>query len=382
MKKILFVNQQQLKDPAITNWLTANYKNYDWNNFFNIQKLFPAISSLYIRAGNNFLPFQNNLNDHIDLTMPRLEKFITYDLATDLRCQQLRQTHWNRPWIIMWSGGVDSTTIITSLLKNLSPVDFKNIYIACNSVSVYEYPLFYYNYIKPNFQIIDSSLFTVTNHDLNNYYVMYGEPNDHLFVAGWGQKISQLNNTVFPKDLNLVKEDILKMLDVDNTSEFSTWFYKNTINNAKSFGIKLSTGYDFFWWISINFRWNEILLRGIEFLENQDKDSIRNYFHNFINWFNTTEYQQWSLDSTAKQKTDFTLPGFKAPAKQYIYEYTKDEYYRKYKTKGVSTSFFKKSLTHNWFCMLDDYSTLTLSRDLDQILELLPAHIDPTVVNQ
>jgi hypothetical protein len=47
-----------------------------------------------------------------------------------------------------------------------------------------------------------------------------------------------------------------------------------------------------------------------------------------------------------------------------------------FKGKSASVSLMQKNPKNPWDCILDDFSTLSTNKDLDQILELLPAHFN------
>jgi hypothetical protein len=47
-----------------------------------------------------------------------------------------------------------------------------------------------------------------------------------------------------------------------------------------------------------------------------------------------------------------------------------------FKGKSTSLSLTQKKPKNPWDCILDDFSTLSVNEDLDQILELLPAHFN------
>lgn len=50
----------------------------------------------------------------------------------------------SKPIVVLWSGGVDSTTIICALLKNGA----KNVKVLCSKDSIEEYPWFFENVVK------------------------------------------------------------------------------------------------------------------------------------------------------------------------------------------------------------------------------------------
>ena len=55
---------------------------------------------------------------------------------------------------------------------------------------------------------------------------------------------------------------------------------------------------------------------------------------NVVNWFNDSEYQLWSMNNNNNgTKIHNTVNSYKTVAKQYIYEFDKNEWYKNYKIK-------------------------------------------------
>jgi hypothetical protein len=186
-RKIIAVNSASfINDPVVNDFL--NEKNPIWRNFVSLLDLLPAHQVLYSRIGTNFLPFQTPY--HIQsISAPKFNPnfSLTFDQVTDQRFYDLKQKQENKPWIVMWSGGIDSTVILTSILKNSSKADRQNVIVACNRISIYENPLFYYQHIKPNFSVIDSTNFNLNQDRLSRYYVINGDPADALYAGAFSQ---------------------------------------------------------------------------------------------------------------------------------------------------------------------------------------------------
>ena len=62
-------------------------------------------------------------------------------------------------------------------------------------------------------------------------------------------------------------------------------------------------------------------------------------------------------------------------AKDYIFDYTKDKFYRDNKIKVISSSQSPNSLQGRPFAITDQFKILYLDRDLETILQLLPDHM-------
>lgn len=375
MKKIVYVNHRQLKNTGIHN-LLRNY-NHDWDQFVKFSDFSGGVDSHYFRLGKNSLPFKNELIHTINKVNPVYDCTFNMSLSnvTDYRCFQLRQTHWDKPWLVMWSGGIDSTVIVASILKNLSPADRANITICCNRISVYEYPEFYYKHILPNFQILDSSNISIDADLLDKYYIFDGDPGDQLFVAGGHSKLLYTDPDLLHQDIRSNSTTLIKLLETMVDHEFAVWFYEVMMENINSVDIPVENIYDFFWWYSFNPQWTAINIRALASQTSSHPYTASAYFKNFIHWFDSLEYQHWSITNKIDTKWDGKINGHKLPYKQYIYDYNQDAYYYQYKIKTQSTGHTTSQYIAPWFCILDDYTRLYLDRDYDEIINLLPEHI-------
>jgi hypothetical protein len=76
-------------------------------------------------------------------------------------CQLVK--HTGKTPYICWSGGIDSTSILVSILK-VAPADIlKDLVILCNDRSIIENTYFYYKYIDKKFKIEDIDQLEITS---------------------------------------------------------------------------------------------------------------------------------------------------------------------------------------------------------------------------
>ena len=75
-------------------------------------------------------------------------------------------------------------------------------------------------------------------------------------------------------------------------------------------------------------------LKHIEETDVFDEQTQDLYSKNFVAWYDTVEYQAWSVHAQLLgQKYDGTIRSYKMPAKEYIYEVDKNQHYRDFKSK-------------------------------------------------
>lgn len=371
-KKIVYF-QQDCIPSAVIQRIQDLDPGYDHDMMKKILQL-TINQSLYTRMGSDFLPFRYN-GDFFNDSIPDYNKNFkkTYEEITDQRCMELLKTCQDRPWIVLWSGGIDSTVILSSLIKNASRQQLKNITVSLNFASVYENPKFFYDYVKPNFKIINSTNQHCDKY-LNNYYLIDGNPADMLQGSGLG-----LQGQHFGLDLSGPWQNnsglLLDFLSRQVGTKGAEWLVERMEKNINSISSEkqlVETLSDWFWWINFNWKWSANRLHA---MDHQNLKDLSPYFKSFKNWYDTTDYQIWSITSGRYSLiNDGSRPGdYKKPSKQYIYDLDKNDYYYKFKSKSLSTA---RQTTSVWQCVLDDATTLTVDRDLDLILELLPSHLN------
>lgn len=371
-RKIIFLNQSKIYHHDMMALLEDHGSN--WKYLKDHRKFDPGTVSLYSRFGADNMPFRNSIIDLPGWKSPEYDHDfdLTFGQITDQRCFDLWKNKFDRPWIVYWSGGIDSTTIVSSILKNLPVGVRENISIACNQASVSEYPWFYFEHIKPNFRVIDSSV--SINSPTHDFYSINGELADQLFAGSISQSMLLSSDRIMRKNLHSDPDDLLAYIEAKTSREFSIWYYESILENINSVDVPIQNYHDFFWWTFFNHSWVSTKLRVLSLSGWSKLGRADEYLDDFINWFDTADYQKWSMVSNKEQlKYGDTLGAYKQAAKDYIYSINKDIYYHKFKTKTSSGS--HQTQMASWICMLDDYSLLSLG-ELEQILEMLPEHIN------
>jgi hypothetical protein len=373
-KKIIYINQPQLNHPSLVSIL-EDHPQHDWKALLKYSQHNAGADTLYCRYGKNTFPLNTTVNLP-DWTTPVYNPDFkkTWADITNQRCVDLWKTHSQSPWLIYWSGGVDSTTILTSILQNILPQDFSNIHVACNFSSICENPEFFYKHVKPNFKLLDSSELLFNQELLNSYYIIDGEPADQLFAGSTAQELVLMNGNALTQDIRKSPDQLLTYLTQRVDSHFANWFYEHLLENINSVDVPINTYHDFFWWSYFNLIWISVKFRSLYFEQFSDQQGLQLYLNKFVNWFDTVDYQLWSMCNNHYDiKYGNNIGDYKLVAKQYIHAFDHNDYYLKFKLKTASVS--RVVYQKNWFCILDDLTRLNLNDDLEQILELLPAHI-------
>jgi hypothetical protein len=362
--------------PELYNLLTQ-YPQHNWECVKKIEQFRTMPNTTYGRTGESVFPFKNTGATQFDLTVPIYDSTFakTFADVTDEQCNLWLQQKSNRPWAVCWSGGIDSTVIVAAILKNTMSADRENIHIVCDRASVYENPDFFYDHVRPNFKIIDVQTKKM-NQLYDTYYVIDGILADQLYCGQAGVGMTE----EFPGSLDFNcrtnPDTLLNYIASKIDRPFAEWYYEHMMVNINSVNIPIETYYDFWWWQFFNYVWSDHVIQHnvSALLTSRDSNSIKQYLDNHLFWYGTADYQQWSMNNNQnKTKYGSSLAETKLPSKQYIYNFDHNEYYRVFKTKQDSTS--RPRYNSNEICVLDDYSFL-FPKDISQILELLPEHIN------
>jgi hypothetical protein len=278
------------------------------------------------RTQNITLPFKTCLTDENIIpnfsSLPKLD-FLESVLA---RCNELINT--NKKIYLLWSGGVDSTMVLTAfLLANVSP---NQLVIVCNNDSIREYPNFYLNYIRGKFEVQAAEL-VFQNLKLKTVdgIILSCEQGDCMH----GQDFGMMGFLLFGKTYlwsKPNKENILKLFKAKGLSDqAANCWHDIYVSNIDQSPREINTMYDFCWWTTFNWRW-QWAIEKLRMRFNSDQ-GIQTFFSN-------DQMQYWSVNH--KQHDILSLSDFKYDFKKLIFDYTNDYEYFKTKIKHPSSTIY------------------------------------------
>jgi hypothetical protein len=255
----------------------------------------------------------------------------------------------NKQILVMWSGGIDSTLVLTALLKNSTPADLDNVRVILTLNSIIENYDFYKNHIEPKFKCINWLDIEITNELLEKNIVIHGDPADCLFgpsVAMYEKLIPTGEHLLpFKDNVGLIAKVIdsknLHLAKEFNVPEFGLWYAKKITNNLLEVAPDgVDTIADWWWWHYFNFKWQFSLVRPLMRRRNKGAELVPLSDKNFMSYlnnsfFNTARFQQWSY-SNLKNHVGNDIKNHKLLAKQYIYDYDHNSVYLNVKTKVES----------------------------------------------
>lgn len=228
---------------------------------------------------------------------------------------------------ILWSGGIDSTLALVSIVKELEERgDFEPLEILLSKESIAEYPTFFADLIekKLNYVLFDPPIYDYLDAEK---IIVTGEHGDQLFGSDKAQHFVITNQAFRPFE-EILPIVIARKLGSAKTVDSIISFLSPQIEKSP---VKIETLFDFLWWMNFSLKWQHVSLR-MFYEDGSEKFSLD---ENFLHFFSAKDFQNWSI-SNHKSKIKKTWKSYKYVAKECIFEFHKDENYLLNKEKEQS----------------------------------------------
>ncbi len=239
------------------------------------------------------------------------------------------------PIYVSWSGGIDSTTVLSAFLMNGNSEDIERLVVLLSEDSINEYPDFYARHIRGKLKCESMSLFPyiMGTHAM----VVGGECSDQIFGSDVSVKLMLAKGPGIihePYQREVFLEFFQGIIQDPKTTELCVNLFE-TINRKSP--VALRTNFDMLWWVSFCGKWQFCATRMLAYTAKRNVQGIRGDYlgSRFQQFFNTQDFELWSMNNLDKRIKD-TWSTYKYPAKDYIYEFTKDNDYRINKMKRGS----------------------------------------------
>ncbi len=341
-----------------------SYYNDVWNNIYqecdeggkfyiNVAKrLNPC--RFVTRHGEWSLPWKQELIPGFEMPAynPAFNK--SFSEITDTKALSIKQQiQQGKKFAVMYSGGIDSTVIMTALLKNLTAEELKEITVCASTESIIENPTFWKKYIFEKFKILDSNsnkyddlieqgltpitadegdcifgtVFGLTLYNHYDYYIQDMDRSVRVNLRNLKYKISDPD-----VHFSAYKELIIKHLSIEGDTTFGRLLYEKYAHNIKTSNVPVHSLHDFFWWLIFNVKYLNCAVRGA--LYYNDRVEWKTAINTVVNWYSDPEYQLWSMvNNNNGQKINYTLASYKNAARQYIWDFDKNDWYKNFKIK-------------------------------------------------
>ena len=265
------------------------------------------------------------------MELPRYRKIdqsleqICHDRAMDLLAKAEAA---DKQLLVMYSGGIDSTLMLVSLMKAASPTQLRRrVVVLLNRQSRHENPSFYRDHIISKCSMEHSQFFHRYLGD-DRYITLTGEFNDHL----WGSQQLVDSSHIFteqPWDLAMSSELVVRWLceRYDTVTAERIYTVLAQVGNACPFS--LDSVYAWYWWIVFTCKWQQTFWRGAAFAHAEQRDKLVPE-QNYTAFYSTETFQLWHMNHRHELRDDKWL------CKDIIYDFNGDRDYRDRKTKQGS----------------------------------------------
>lgn len=242
-----------------------------------------------------------------------------WDECMDRKAIELHQL--NSKIYLMWSGGIDSTGVLVSILKNWPKQDLERVTVLLSRESIAEAGGLYSTLVFPNFKTLNSM--TVNLEDLaRDGYIVTGEPADQLLGFG------QIKRMLIKYGEDVIVGDWKKYAELYFAAETgktvpASVILDNYIPLVDECPWKIKSYFEFLWWMNFSFKYQYTLTR---FLSYGEWNNPKFFYSKLIHFYNTDEFNFWSINNVQAYLFD---KDYKKLPKNYIIEFTGIDTYRK-----------------------------------------------------
>ena len=308
------------------------------------------------RNGEWSLPWNQTLPP--EFKMPELDLGFnkTFEQVTNERAQEIKHriNKNDQHFAVMYSGGIDSTVVLSALIKNLSIKELENVVVCASSHAIVENPQFWKKFIYGKFKIIDSAKTKYDDLIEKGYFAITADEGDCIFGTALGltlytnydHYLTKVSSNMRPRLESLkgkftdpdvhysaYKDVILEHFKIASNPAFAESFYNKFEKNIQTSSIKINSLHDYFWWMIFNIKYLNCSVRGAIYYN--DRVSTEYVVKlGIINWFNGQDYQRWSMVNNNNGQKIIKGPAtYKMAARQYIYDLDKNDWYFYFKIK-------------------------------------------------
>lgn len=314
------------------------------------------------RSNTITTPFKTTLLPCLE--MPTYEVFEkSYSDCCDERAKQILAL--NKKLVVFWSGGIDSTTMLSALLKNSTQEQQQNISILMSNESILQNENYYNDIICGKFDVIHTSN-CVNYLGSDDYVCVVGENNDEIFGTNFIYSLARIegieilqNEPTISTLLSLLNKNKLLIIDDDVSEVRNNIDIMNAI--VDKCPVKVDNIFTYFWWLNFCLSWNVSYTRIMAFAKTNVSPE-----HNYMSFFNTKEFQLWSMNNV--NKIDITSWNtIKQSAKDYIFSYYSDDIYKQnaIKKSHITCAFYNKPVP---FCIDESMNRIYDVLDVENFL--------------
>ena len=258
---------------------------------------------------------------------------------------------------LMWSGGIDSSVAITSILKFGSAELKSRVTIVLSTNSFHEFPEMFQLLCK-HFPFLNVYYYPDTYINDDDLLVT-GELGDQLFGSDFIYNIAQHfgESAIFGNYEEFVPKLFTNLVGL----EAAQTYFNNIEPIVAESPFPIKTCHDFFWWWNFTQKWQHVKFRVLC----QNVIDSKKYSKNVTSFFDTIPFQVWSLTHHS-EKIKKDLLSYKWIAKDFIIENTGFNSYRNKPKLGSLKNI--AILAPKKFGLFEDFSVVK-REDLDSYIQ-------------
>eukprot|EP01062_Namystynia_karyoxenos_P038598 TRINITY_DN28030_c0_g1_i1.p1 TRINITY_DN28030_c0_g1~~TRINITY_DN28030_c0_g1_i1.p1 ORF type:complete len:575 (+),score=173.03 TRINITY_DN28030_c0_g1_i1:72-1796(+) len=265
---------------------------------------------------------------------------------------------------LLWSGGIDSTGTLAALLAELRKEDRGTpspLVVLLSQESVDEYPAFHADTIVAERAAgrlrtvqLDPAQPVSAQMDFSRHIYVTGECGDQLFGSalmaaafnpGHAHNAALLERGLGAPWREVVPQSLAKCGLERDPAEWCEWLAPQLEHSP----VPVETVFDLLWWLNFSMKWQHVVLRCLHHREGMQPSDIDSVHH----FYASDHFQQWSMENHHRKLPDLRVwSTYKAPLKEFIFEFNGDADYRDNKLK-------LGSLQH----VMDSYRSLAIGID-------------------
>lgn len=249
--------------------------------------------------------------------------------TVDAVAENLIKTANGRKISVYYSGGIDSTVVVVSLLRHkdfnsLNESDLLEIRLTTSSIN--EYPSFFYNHILPKFKHIAVADPQDTMND-SDAIMVTGDMGD--YIIGSSDVLAFIPND----DLDLSLSSSF-LLDQIKLTDVAGHYYNVIVDSMDQCPFKIESCLQLAWWQSQCFAYQDELVRpyiwsDAEPIDVWKQDKVFKFFYD-------SELTRFSYEYMSTNPVFKTFKETRTLPKEYIFNYTNDRSYLESKSKTPS----------------------------------------------
>lgn len=301
------------------------YDNIDVQNWLSLFDMISFNVTFIDRTDNIKLPILTTLPNYLKLPVYDPNFSMTYEQCCQLAVQRLldKQERLDVPIRLLYSGGIDSSLVLASFIKQLGQESAQNrIELVMSMESIEENPWMWN-------KIIRRSKFKILNGEAHSgdwdtsRILVGGEFNDQLFGSDIFKDLVRWRDDSIlsqPWTESLMTEYHLHKGLPIKLAEMWTEIFSQHLRNAPC---EIKTVADWWWWVNITCKWSSVYFRILTHARNYkiiSQDYLETYYCQF---YGLPEFQKWSMIDR-HHKHQGTWLSYKWHARQLVSDFLGD----------------------------------------------------------